>query len=123
MRLFNVNGDLMIFSESKGFKNYIKAKADALLITEIIQRYYHNDIVMHFKGKQQSIFRTYDDFRIVTDYTRTKDKGGIVIRGRYSDVEHDRMTVTSQTMNFCVVVKEIFNRKLINVAFWHYFVN
>jgi acylphosphatase len=61
MRLCNVNGNLTVFSQHKGFENYIKAKADELGITGTIQRYHHNDVVIEYEGTEIQV-KNYSDF-------------------------------------------------------------
>jgi hypothetical protein len=92
-------------------------------ITGIIQRYHHHDIVVIIEGNDQQLDGFFDflqecidqemissfqidyerdirrrarrNFSIVTDHSRTADKGGKVIKGPYSDNDHDKESVSS----------------------------
>ena len=123
MTLVNVNGSLTSLSSSRGFRNYVKANATAMGITGVIQRYHHNDVRIQFEGtenqvrdfthfltacrgqhmielfegvsRSSNIIRLYDTFDIITDFSRIVEQGGKVIRGQYSDPDHDKLSVYS----------------------------
>eukprot|EP01035_Chromulina_nebulosa_P028732 gene28732-37976_t len=123
MRLVEVNGNLTVFSQHKGFRNYIKAKADELGITGTIQRYHHKDVLIEYEGTESQVkdlseflndcnqqgmierfmdiesqvivVRFYQRFTIVKDFSRTVDKGGKIIKGAYSDELHDKISLYS----------------------------
>jgi hypothetical protein len=89
------------------------AAANNIGVTGTIQRYHHTDIILTFEGtldqsrsfliflkechqqgmfthfrdstQRGSLFRLYSDFSIIKDFSRTKENGGKVLKGRYSD--------------------------------------
>jgi acylphosphatase len=50
MLLRNVDGSLTTLSATKGFRNYVKAYADKIGVTGLIQRYHHKDVRIWFEG-------------------------------------------------------------------------
>jgi acylphosphatase len=128
MRLVKVNGSLTTLSEHRGFRNFIKAKADELGVTGTIQRYRHNDVQIEFEGTNQQVgeflhflrmcrgqgmiqnftniterkgeFLHHDNFQIVTDLSRTVERGGRVIKGQYSDSQYDKISEYSADSPF-----------------------
>jgi acylphosphatase len=123
MMMMNVDGSLTSLSSCRGFRNYVKARADEVGITGVIQRYHHNDVRIQFEGNEDqvsvfiqfltacrgqrmielfegvsrssNIVRLYDSFDIITDFSRTVECGGKVHRGRFSDPDHDKSSVYS----------------------------
>ena len=121
--LKNANGALASLAGHRGFRKYVVAQAAEIGITGTIQRHHHSDIVVKIEGNNQqfdqffeflqncigqrmiSDFETREereirrlhrrDFSIVTDLSRTVDKGGKVIKGPHSDNEHDKESVSS----------------------------
>ncbi len=124
MLFVNVDGNLTSLLKIKGFRNYVKAYADTIGVTGLIQRYHNKDVRIWFEGlanqhaqfilfieecinkqmveyavceKEDSYHKRklYDGFKIVTDFSRTVDRGGKVVKGKYSDDEHDKMSQSS----------------------------
>jgi hypothetical protein len=97
--------------------------ANAIGVTGTIQRYHHFDIVVCFEGHElqldeffvilhnclgQGMFenivrlderetqrRVWRTFSIVTDHSRTVEKGGKVEKGPHSDDDHEKNSVSS----------------------------
>lgn len=120
MTLVNVNGSMTTLSKNKGFRNYVKAAADHIGVTGTIQRYHHADVKIEFEGTIDAVnefiaflkqcrgqgmiehfadaredirrLSLYESFDILTDFSRTVDKGGKVLRGKYSDQDHDKVS-------------------------------
>mmetsp|Transcript_19707 Transcript_19707/g.33168 ORF Transcript_19707/g.33168 Transcript_19707/m.33168 type:complete len:154 (+) Transcript_19707:426-887(+) len=122
--LKNANGALASLAGQRGFRKYVVAQAAEIGITGTIQRFHHSDIVVNIEGNNQQIDQFFEflhdcigqgmieyierrddereirrltmrDFSIVTDHSRTVDKGGKVIKCPYSDNDHDKESVSS----------------------------
>jgi acylphosphatase len=115
-----VNGSLTTLSEHRGFRNFVKAKADELGVTGTIQRYHLKDVMIEFEGTNRQVgefmhflqmcsaqemiqtftdmidsrgeFLHYDNFRILEDLSKPVERGGKVIRGQYSDGQCDKIS-------------------------------
>jgi acylphosphatase len=124
----NHNKVSRVWFEHRGFRNFIKAKADELGVTGTIQRYRHNDVQIEFEGTNQQVgeflhflrmcrgqgmiqnftniterkgeFLHHDNFQIVTDLSRTVERGGRVIKGQYSDSQYDKISEYSADSPF-----------------------
>ena len=92
-------------------------------VTGTIQRYHHFDVAVYIEGHLQQLqtffnflggcirdgmflniersphetvlFRSRTDFSIVTDHSRTVEKGGKVEKGPHSDDDHEKNSVSS----------------------------
>ena len=123
VRLVHVDGRLTTLSKSIGFRNYVKDVANRSGVTGTIQRYHHLDILINFEGTdlQINVFRAFlrdcqgkgmvqtfvdysrvsdtgrlfESFTILTDFSRTVEKGGRVLKGPYSNEEYDKSSVYS----------------------------
>ena len=122
--LKNANGALASLAGHRGFRKYVVTQAAEIGITGTIQRYHHSDIVVKIEGNDQQFDQFFEflqncldqgmisdietlddereirrlqrrDFSIVTDFSRTVDKGGKVIKGPYSDNDGDKESVSS----------------------------
>lgn len=119
----NANGALASLAGHRGFRKYVATQAAEIGITGTIQRYHHTDIVVRIEGNDQQLDQFFEflqncldqkmildietldereirrlqrrDFSIVTDFSRTVDNGGKVIKGPYSDDDHDKESVSS----------------------------
>jgi acylphosphatase len=128
MRLVEVNGSLTTLSEHRGFRNFVKAKADELGVTGTIQRYHHNDVMIEFEGTIQQVrefreflrmcqgqdmiqtfaneyltpsdYLKFENFKILKDFSRTVERGGKVVRGQYSDGQYDKISEYSADSPF-----------------------
>jgi len=106
-----------------GFRQYIVSHATEIGVTGTIQRYHHYDVIVCFEGHKlqldeffdflqnclgQGMFdnivrldereiqrRVWRNFSIVTDHSRTVEKGEKVEKGPHSDDHHEKNSVSS----------------------------
>ena len=121
MTLISVNGSLTVLSPYVGFRKYVQAKAVEIGITGSIQRCHHHDMRIQFEGtvpqvqqftqflslcvgqgmietidpyhQRTQLFRAFNNFAIVRDFSRTVANGGKVIKGECSlGDEYDKLS-------------------------------
>jgi acylphosphatase len=118
LRLTDVDGSLTTLSTHRGFRNFVKAKADEIGVTGTIQRYLHSDAIIEFEGTDQRVgemwvflrlchgqgmFQNfgisservsncsrYEDFSILADFTLERE--GKIAKGLYSDGQSEKLS-------------------------------
>jgi acylphosphatase len=122
MYLRNVDASLASLAEVKGFRNFVKARADSIGVTGFIQRFHANDLKLGFEGSEEQcddflnwLFQLNSDYHMIgffqfiteafsrrrrlhvsfekiMDHSRLKERGSTVYKGPYSDSDMDKLS-------------------------------